>query len=127
MWGSLGLNSSRLKDGLKKYGRTGIFTYLGLSTMVTTGFYIAIERNVDVKKIVGIKDDPDGEPSWMQKVLLGPGSHLALAILCSKAMIPLKLPVAVALTPYVYRLEQRLLPRLQKAAAEHSSQQQQPH
>jgi len=48
-------------------------------------------------------DDPDGEPSWMQKVLLGPGSHLALAILCSKAMIPLKLPVAVALTPYVYR------------------------
>jgi hypothetical protein len=37
MWGSLGLNSGRLKEGLKKYGRTGIFTYLGLSTMVTTG------------------------------------------------------------------------------------------
>jgi hypothetical protein len=86
MWGSNGLNSDRLKQGLKKYGRTGVYTYLALSTMVTTGadagvlawsgirppqqqprprhpriahhpagFYIAIERNVDVKKIMGIK------------------------------------------------------------------------
>lgn len=48
-------------------------------------------------------DEPDAEPGILQKVLLGPGSHLALAILCSKAMIPIKLPVAAALTPYVYR------------------------
>lgn len=45
----------RMKQGLKKYGRAGVFTYLGLSTMVTTGFYIAIERNVDVGKYMGIK------------------------------------------------------------------------
>lgn len=38
MWGSLGLNSSRLREGLKKYGRAGIVTYLGLSTMVTSGW-----------------------------------------------------------------------------------------
>jgi hypothetical protein len=48
-------------------------------------------------------DDPDKEPGLLQKLLLGPGSHIALAILCSKAMIPLKLPVALALTPYVHR------------------------
>ena len=48
-------------------------------------------------------DDPDAEPSWIQKALLGPGSHLALAILCSKVMIPIKLPIALAITPYVYR------------------------
>eukprot|EP00878_Enallax_costatus_P008259 GHUV01008635.1.p1 GENE.GHUV01008635.1~~GHUV01008635.1.p1 ORF type:complete len:123 (+),score=8.34 GHUV01008635.1:191-559(+) len=120
MWGSLGLNTETLKKGLRKYGRTGIITYLGLSTMVTTGFYIAIERNVDVKKIVGIKDtDPDSEPSALQKMLLGPGSHLALAILCSKACIPLKLPVAVALTPYVHRLEQRFLHRAVQQATQH--------
>jgi hypothetical protein len=52
---------------------------------------------------MGHTDDPDAEPGLLQKVLLGPGSHLALAIICSKAMIPIKLPVAVALTPYVYR------------------------
>jgi hypothetical protein len=48
-------------------------------------------------------EDPDAEPSWLQSVLLGPGSHLALAILCSKACIPVKVPVAAVLTPYVYR------------------------
>jgi hypothetical protein len=37
MWGSLGLNTQQLKAGLQKYGRTGVFTYLGLSTMLTTG------------------------------------------------------------------------------------------
>lgn len=92
-------------------------TYLSLSTLVTTGFYIAIEQNVDVKKLVGIKDDPDQEPSPIQKLLLGPGSHLVLAIMCSKAMIPLKLPVAVALTPYVHRLEKKLLQRLAQQKA----------
>lgn len=84
MWASLGLNTETLKKGLKKYGRTGLVTYLGLSTLVTTGvraicgpcrppsyhqtktpaaagchhhagFYVAIERKVDVKKLVGIK------------------------------------------------------------------------
>eukprot|EP00775_Hariotina_reticulata_P000929 gene929-1255_t len=94
MWGSIGLNTKSLQNALKKYGRSGIVTYLGLSTMVTTGFYVAIKQNVDVKKIVGITEDPDKEPGLLQKLLLGPGSHIALAILCSKAMIPLKLPMA---------------------------------
>ncbi|KAF6254219.1 hypothetical protein COO60DRAFT_1542479 [Scenedesmus sp. NREL 46B-D3] len=111
MWGSVGLNTQTLKNGLKKYGRSGIVTYLGLSSLVTTGFYIAIERNVDVKKLVGLEDEPEGEPSMLQKLLLGPGSHLVLAIMCSKACIPIKLPVALALTPYVNRLEQRFFQR----------------
>jgi hypothetical protein len=50
-----------------------------------------------------VADEPDAEPGWLQNILLGPGSHFALAILCSKAMIPIKLPIAMALTPYVYR------------------------
>jgi hypothetical protein len=48
-------------------------------------------------------DEPEGEPSMLQKLLLGPGSHIVLAIMCSKACIPIKLPVALALTPYVHR------------------------
>ncbi|GBF99259.1 hypothetical protein Rsub_11784 [Raphidocelis subcapitata] len=103
---------ARAKQVLKTYGRAGAVTYLGLSSMVTTGFYIAIKNNVDVKKLVGIKDEPDAEPSRFQKLLLGPGSHVLLAVMCSKAMIPVKLPVAVALTPYVHRLEKRLLQRI---------------
>ncbi|KAI8472985.1 MAG: hypothetical protein J3K34DRAFT_412492 [Monoraphidium minutum] len=102
----------RARHMLRTYGRSGAFTYLSLSTLVTTGFYIAIEQNVDVKKIMGIKeDDPNAAPSRLQKLLLGPGSHIVLAVMCSKACIPLKLPVAVALTPYVHRLEVKLLQR----------------
>lgn len=37
MWGSIGLNTKSLQNALKKYGRSGIVTYLGLSTMVTSG------------------------------------------------------------------------------------------
>ena len=37
MWGSLGMNSGKMKELVKKYGRTGLVTYLSLSTMVTTG------------------------------------------------------------------------------------------
>ncbi len=47
--------------------------------------------------------DPEEEPNWLSKALLGPGSHLALAILCSKVMIPIKVPAAAVLTPYIYR------------------------
>jgi hypothetical protein len=73
-----------LRKGLKKYGRTGVAVYLGISFSVTagdlgadlawpvlwhaleghtvsrhvcadcTGFYVAIERNVDVKKLLGM-------------------------------------------------------------------------
>lgn len=39
----------------------------------------------------------------IEKMITGKGSSLALAMLCSKAMIPIKLPLAVAVTPYVYR------------------------
>ena len=54
----------------------------------------------------------------MQRLLLGPGSHLALAILCSKVFIPLKLPVAMALTPYVHKhVTQRLINANSAAAA----------
>eukprot|EP00983_Pelagomonas_calceolata_P034271 1073838-Pelagomonas_calceolata.AAC.1 len=48
-------------------------------------------------------DDNDGEPSWLEKVFTGKGSSLALAFVCSKAMVPIKLPVAAAITPYVHR------------------------
>ena len=53
-------------------------------------------------------DNPDKEPSWVESVLIGKGSNLALAMLCSKFFVPLKLPAAVALTPYVHRWQDRV-------------------
>jgi hypothetical protein len=48
-------------------------------------------------------DEPDREPTFMERLVSTKGSSLALAILCSKAMVPIKLPVAAAITPYVHR------------------------
>lgn len=119
---------AQLRAALRRYGRAGIVTYLGLSSMVTCGFYVAIERNVDVRGLLGLPKEGEeaagggaagAMPPWLQSALAGPGSHLALAVLCSKAMIPIKLPVAVALTPYVARLEARIFGR--RAASAGSS------
>lgn len=120
MWGL-----AELRAKIRRYGRAGIVTYLGLSSMVTCGFYVAIERNVDVRGLLGLPKEGEEAansaagalPPWLQSALAGPGSHLALAVLCSKAMIPIKLPVAVALTPYVARLEQRIFGRRVASAA----------
>lgn len=35
--GMLVVHACRLKDGLKKYGKTGIYVYLGISFSITTG------------------------------------------------------------------------------------------
>ncbi len=48
-------------------------------------------------------DDPNKEPSWIESVLIGKGSNLALAVLCGKVLVPIKIPLAVAITPYVHR------------------------
>ena len=48
-------NWGKLKENLKLYGRTGVIVYLGISFSVTASIYIALERNVDVKKLLGIK------------------------------------------------------------------------
>ncbi len=54
-------------------------------------------------------EEPGKEPSWLESMLIGKGSSLALAILCGKAMVPIKIPVALAVTPYVHRSE--VIPR----------------
>ncbi|GAX85050.1 hypothetical protein CEUSTIGMA_g12470.t1 [Chlamydomonas eustigma] len=105
--GSL-FNIARLKEGLKKYGKTGLYVYVGLSFTVTTCFYIAIEQHLDVKKLLGMRDDPHKQTSWMESMLIGKGSNLALAMICSKACVPIKIPIAVGITPYVHRWKEQM-------------------
>ncbi|PNH12406.1 hypothetical protein TSOC_000633 [Tetrabaena socialis] len=112
-------NISSLKEGLKKYGKAGLYTYLGLSTCVTASFYVAIESHVDVRALLGLKkaaeENGGQEPSFVERFLIGKGSNLALAIICSKMLIPVKVPVAMALTPYVQRVLDKFAARLPKA------------
>lgn len=52
------------------------------------------------------KAPEDADPanqSWLERAVAGPGSTLALAFICNKALMPVRLPITVALTPAVAR------------------------
>lgn len=43
------------------------------------------------------------EKGWMDNILTGGSSSLALAFLCNKALFPVRTPITLALTPAVAR------------------------
>lgn len=48
----------------------------------------------------------DGDPAdrpWLAKVLTSSGSSFAIAFVCTKALLPVRLPLTVAVTPAVAR------------------------
>ena len=101
---------------LRKYGPTGIGTYLTISFGTWLGVFVAIENNLDVDSILqywlgedhdaasvlkewGLKPADPAAKSWASTV-----PSAVLALMASKALVPIKIPVAMALTPYVRRL-----------------------
>lgn len=52
------------------------------------------------------KTAEDADPAnrtWLEKAVTGPGSTIALAFICNKALMPVRLPITIALTPAVAR------------------------
>jgi hypothetical protein len=45
--------------------------------------------------------------TWMERVLTGGSSSLALAFLCNKALFPIRTPITLALTPAVAKVLRR--------------------
>ena len=51
-----------------------------------------------------VKDEANPkERGWFTNLLTGPSSSLALAFLCNKALMPLRAPLTLGLTPMVAR------------------------
>ena len=51
-----------------------------------------------------MKEDADSDKrGWFANLLSGPGSTVALAFLCNKALLPVRVPITVGLTPAVAR------------------------
>ena len=78
------------------------------------GCYIALDQKQDVRGAlakIGLipseeenqQQEGDGNGSWMGRMLSGGGSTLALAVLCNKALFPIRTPITLALTPPVAR------------------------
>eukprot|EP01025_Chloroclados_australasicus_P047831 TRINITY_DN5397_c0_g2_i1.p2 TRINITY_DN5397_c0_g2~~TRINITY_DN5397_c0_g2_i1.p2 ORF type:complete len:124 (-),score=0.38 TRINITY_DN5397_c0_g2_i1:342-713(-) len=104
---------NQLKSKVFRYGTTGYFTYVGINLLTVLGCYILIERvgfDVELKlkqwHLVPEQVDIAGYHDKLRKYLgwYVPGPSLLLAMLCAKALFPVKLPIAIALTPIVNRI-----------------------
>lgn len=93
-----------LKDTVKKYGRTGIAVYLGLTTMSYTSIYLLLKTGVDFKPMLeklNIKGDSAGS-----------AGHFIAAYAINKAFTPVKLLLTASITPRLHRFLQGRFPRL---------------
>ena len=51
-----------------------------------------------------VEDDKDvSQRGWFTNLLSGPSSSIALAFLCNKALLPVRAPLTIGLTPMVAR------------------------
>ncbi|TKY65303.1 hypothetical protein E2542_SST08161 [Spatholobus suberectus] len=109
----------RFRELMKKYGKVALGVHLGVSTASITGLYVAIKNNVDVEAILekfhmgavseeqnpNPNSDDDSAPPKNRTAQLAAsaGGAFTLAILCNKALFPVRVPITVALTPPIAR------------------------
>lgn len=102
---------------LRKYGPTAVGTYFSISFCTWVCLFNALENKVDLDAVFeyiwgegvdrkevlakwGLKPrDPEAPRTIWDKA---PSALLALLI--SKAFVPVKVPIALGLTPYVHRV-----------------------
>ncbi|KAK6916736.1 Protein FAM210A/B-like domain [Dillenia turbinata] len=114
---------ARMKELLKEYGKVGLVVHCTISTASLAGFYVAIKNNVDVESIlekVGMgakvqetQQNPQSSSIENQnqnqkknktaEMVASSGGAFALALLCNKAVFPIRAPITIALTPPIAR------------------------
>ncbi|KFK37075.1 hypothetical protein AALP_AA4G209300 [Arabis alpina] len=120
--------ATRLKEIVKKYGKVALGVHFSVSGVSISGFYIAIKNNVDVESLLekyqipwfsskeksnplNLEDEALGTTTSDNKtkqLAKSAGGALALAVLCNKALFPIRVPITMALTPPIARfLRQR--------------------
>jgi hypothetical protein len=125
------LSVAGFKELVAKYGKVAVGVHLSVSAVSVTCCYAAIKNNVDAGAVlqrVGLysasmeKEEAEdiqkyeavaseGAPlpkeedrqSAVHAAVSG-GGALALAFLCNKALMPVRIPITVALTPPVARM-----------------------
>ncbi|XP_076927215.1 uncharacterized protein LOC143590698 [Bidens hawaiensis] len=113
----------RFLELLKKYGKVALVVHCSVSAASITGLYVAIKNNVDVESaldkvrfnqlqsVFGPKQEMDQEivadvaksKNRTAELAASSGGALALAVLCNKALFPVRVPVTIALTPPIAR------------------------
>ncbi|KAD1514666.1 hypothetical protein E3N88_39950 [Mikania micrantha] len=121
----------RFRELLKKYGKVALGVHLSVSAASITGLYVAIKNNVDVesalekvrfKQLESILDkvgmggpkqesetqvsNPEMKPrNRTAELAASSGGALALAVLCNKALFPIRVPITIAVTPPIARTQ----------------------
>ncbi|KAK1434620.1 hypothetical protein QVD17_00368 [Tagetes erecta] len=114
----------RFRELLKKYGKVALVVHCSVSAASVTGLYVAIKNNVDVEAVLEklrlqqlvekISNKEQLEDHEMIGEVAKPrnrtaelaassGGALALAVLCNKALFPVRVPITIALTPPIAR------------------------
>ncbi|XP_065867239.1 uncharacterized protein [Euphorbia lathyris] len=115
--------AGRLKEILKKYGKVAFVVHCSVSAASITGLYIAIKNNVDVESLFdrlhlpGIsakesdKQSQDGSATTetaadvekkrnrAAELAASAGGAFTMALLCNKALFPIRVPITLAVTP----------------------------
>ncbi|EEF41134.1 expressed protein, putative [Ricinus communis] len=123
----------RFRELLKKYGKVALGVHFSVSAASITSLYIAIKNNVDVESLFDkwhlpglsttkTSDNPNSTPTQDQEIksedgfvieqkernrtaelAASTGGALALAVLCNKALFPIRVPITIGLTPPIAR------------------------
>lgn len=112
--------TARFKELFKKYGKVALGVHLSVSAASVTSLYVAVKSNVDVESVferfgIGVakEDDQLGESmsdvgevkkrNRTAELAASSGGALAVAVLCNKALFPVRVPITLALTPPISR------------------------
>lgn len=108
---------------LSKFGPVGVGTYITVSLCTWTTLFVALENNLDVSQVakwiwgesidtdevlakVGLKKRSPDEPAPQSagEYIMSKAPSFVLASVASKALVPIKIPLSLAITPYVHRV-----------------------
>nr|GFA60092.1 hypothetical protein [Tanacetum cinerariifolium] len=108
------MTTSRFRSFLEKYGKVAVITHCSISAASITGLYIAINNNVDVQPVIdkiNIFTTPPKEEEMKSdgsnrtaEMVAKSGGAFALAVICNKALFPVRASVTVAVTPFIARV-----------------------
>ncbi|PWA83956.1 hypothetical protein CTI12_AA161900 [Artemisia annua] len=110
------MSGSKFRSFFQKYGKVAVITHCSISAASITGLYIAINNNVDVQPVIDkinifttpdkqdIKSDDEMKGNRTAEMVAKTGGAFALAVICNKALFPVRASVTVAVTPFIARV-----------------------
>mmetsp|Transcript_52053 Transcript_52053/g.63750 ORF Transcript_52053/g.63750 Transcript_52053/m.63750 type:complete len:112 (-) Transcript_52053:35-370(-) len=99
--------SRRLQETLVRYGQVGLVVHFCLSSISLVSCYLAVRHQLPMDHLLEmVGRHPEEKPE--EGSHLGAGSSMVMAFVLHKALMPLRVPVTVAVTPLAATIWSRL-------------------